>query len=315
MPSRSEDRATSRRSVLQCLAGAALLPWPRFAAAAGDLTVSRIADELALVEGAGGNILVLETDAGQVLVDTGAAASRAAVLATLDELSAAGSSTRIAAVFNTHWHLDQVGSNAVLGERGATIFAHEKTRQRLTAGYYLPTEDRYERPLPNAALPTETTFTDGATRIGGQAIEYGYMILAHTDGDLYVAFPDLNVIAVGDVASRVRDPVFDWFGGGWLGGRVDSLATLLELGDADTRFVPSYGPVFGRAELQAEHDLMLEIFERMVEHVRLGETAEDMLTTGVLDGLERAFDDPFKLLYDMHKGFWAHHNKLMPDIL
>ena len=302
---------SNRRTVLRGLASAAILPWPRFAATAGGLAVTRLAAELALIEGAGGNILVLETDAGRVLVDTGAAASRGAVLATLDELSG----DAVAAIFNTHWHLDQVGSNETFGERGATIFAHEKTRQRLTAGYYLPAEDRYEPPQPNAALPTETIYSEGATSVGGQRIEFGYMILAHTDGDLYVALPDLNVIAVGDVVSEVRDPVFDWFGGGWLGGRVDSLARLLELGDADTRYVPSYGPVIGRAELQAEHDLMLELFERMVEHVRLGETAEDMLTTGVLDGLERTFDDPYRLLYDMHKGFWAHHNKLMPDIV
>ncbi len=302
---------TNRRTVLQGLASAAILPWPRLAATAGGLAVSQLSGELALIEGAGGNILVLETGEGRVLVDSGAAASREAVLATLDELS----DRAVTAVFNTHWHLDQVGSNETFGERGATIFAHEKTRQRLTAGYYLPTEDRYAPPLPNAALPAQTTFTEDTTSIGGQRIEYGYMILAHTDGDLYVAFPDLNIIAVGDVVSRVRDPVFDWFGGGWLGGRVDSLARLLELSDASTRFVPSYGPVIGRAELQAEHDLMLELFERMVEHVRLGETAEDMLTTGVLDDLRRTFENPFKLLYDMHKGFWAHHNKLMPDIV
>ena len=302
---------TDRRSILKGIAGAALLPWPGRAIAAGGLAVSQVSPKLALIEGAGGNILVLETGEGRVLVDTGAAASGAAVLETLDELS----DEAVTAVFNTHWHLDQVGSNQALGERGATIFAHEKTRQRLTAGWYLPTEDRYQQPLPSAALPTETVFSEGATTIGGRRIEYGYMILAHTDGDLYVAFPDLNVVAVGDVAAPVRDPVFDWFGGGWLGGRVDSLALLLDRSDADTRFVPSYGPVIDRAELQAEHDLMLELFERMVEHVRLGETAEDMLTTGVLDNLGRTFEDPYRLLYDMHKGFWAHHNKLMPDIV
>jgi hypothetical protein len=53
----------------------------------------------------------------------------------------------------------------------------------------------------------------------------------------------------------------------------------------------------------------------MVEHVRLGESAEDMLAAGLLDGLGREFEDPYKLLYDTHKGFWAHHNKLMPDIV
>ncbi len=48
--------------------------------------------------------------------------------------------------------------------------------------------------------------------------------------------------------------MFDWFGGGWLGGRVDALAFLLERSDKDTRFVPSYGPVVGRADVQKEHD-------------------------------------------------------------
>ena len=307
----ARDSVSSRRSVLQGLAGAALLPWPGVAVTAGGLGVSQLSRDLTLLEGGGGNILVLQTGDGRVLVDSGAAASSGAVLATLDELPGGG----VTAVFNTHWHLDQVGSNEALGESGATIFAHEKTRQRLGAGYYLPAEDRYEQPLPRAALPTETVYTDGATSIGGRRIEYGHLILAHTDGDIHVSFPDLNVIAVGDVVSRARDPVFDWFGGGWLGGRVDSLALLLELSDADTRFVPSYGAVIGRAEVQAEHDLMLEVFERMVEHVRLGETAQDMLTTGVLDGLGRTFEDPYRLLYDMHKGFWAHHNKLMPDIV
>ena len=285
--------------------------WTRIAHAAGGLATTTVMPELTLVTGAGGNILVLATDEGQVLVDSGATSFEEAVLATLGELPGAG----VAALFNTHWHLDQVGNNTALGAAGATIFAHEKTRQRLTVGYYLRDEDRYESPLPEAGRPTEAFFTGGATEIGRQSIEYGYLITAHTDGDIYVAFPELNVIAAGDVLSPVRDPVFDWFGGGWLGGRVDALALLLDRSDAATRFVPSYGPIMNRADVQAEHDLMLELFERMVEHVRLGESAEDMLETGVLDGLARTFEDPFKLLYDMHKGFWAHHNKLMPDIV
>src|SRR5690606_1273116 len=185
----------------------------------------------------------------------------------------------------------------------------------LRTGYYRPEQDRYEQPLPAAAVPTESFHTTHETTVGGRRIECGYLLEAHTDGDIFVAFPHANVIAVGDVVSPVRDPVLDWFGGGWLGGRVDSLALLLARSDAETRFVPSYGPVVGRAEVQAEHDLLLELFERMVERVRLGESAEDMLAAGILDGLGRSFDDPAALLYALHKGFWAHHNKLTHDIV
>jgi hypothetical protein len=90
---------------------------------------------------------------------------------------------------------------------------------------------------------------------------------------------------------------------------------LLEISDAQTRFVPSYGPVLNRREIQAEYDLSLVLFERIVEHIRQGETARDMLNAGVLDGLGREFAEPYRLLYDLQKGFWAHHNKLMHDIV
>ncbi len=283
---------------------------PRSIAADG-IELTEIAPDLTLLSGAGGNIVVLETGAGKVLVDSGAAAFQDAVLAAVDGLPGGS----VAALFNTHWHLDQVGANAALGAAGAPIFAHEKTRIRLTTGYYLPEQDRYEAPLPTAALPTETFHTSGGTAIGGRQIDYGYLIEAHTDGDIYVAFPERNVIAVGDVLSPAADPVFDWFGGGWLGGRVDALAKLLEMSDAETRFVPSVGPVVGRADVEAEHAVMLQLFDLMVERVRLGESAADILAAGVLAEVDRTFEDPYKLLYDLHKGFWAHHNKLMHDIV
>ena len=308
-------RSTSRRALLRGLAGtAAGLALPRFANvgfAAGSIAATPVAPDLTLLTGAGGNILVLATDAGKVLVDSGAAAAAEDMLATLEGLPGGA----VAAVFNTHWHPDQVGGNAPLGRAGAAIVAHEKTRIRLRTGYYLPAEDRYEAPVPAAGVPAKSFHTTHETAIGGRRVECGYLVEAHTDGDIYVAFPDANVIAVGDVVSPERDPAFDWFGGGWLGGRVDSLALLLERSNPDTRFVPSYGPVIGRAEVQAEHDMLLELFERMVERVRLGESAEDMLDAGILDGLGRTFDDPFALVYAVHKGFWAHHNKLTHDIV
>jgi glyoxylase-like metal-dependent hydrolase (beta-lactamase superfamily II) len=305
----------SRRALLRSVAASAAgMVLPRFSQlgfAAGNVVATPVAPDLTLLEGAGGNVLVLATEAGKVLVDSGAAAFTSDLLATVEALPGGA----VTALFNTHWHLDQIGGNEALGRAGATIFAHEKTRLRLRNGYYLPTEDRYEKPLPEAALPTESFHTTHATSIGGRRIECGYLLEAHTDGDIYVAFPDLNVIAVGDVLAPARDPVFDWFGGGWLGGRVDSLALLLALSDAGTRFVPSYGPVVGRADVQAEHAMLLELFDRMVVHVRLGESSEDMLAAGVLEGLGRTFDDPAGLLYSLHKGFWAHHNKLTHDIV
>jgi len=309
-------RMTDRRAVLKgalgSLAGLSLPPFavPSFAADAPGIT--RVTEELVMLTGAGGNILALATSGNQVLVDSGAAEFTDAVLATLGELPGAG---RVGTLFNTHWHLDQVGSNGAFGRAGATIVAHEKTRLHLATDYYLPTEDRYQQALPAEAQPTETFYTDGEMLSGNERIEYGYLLEAHTDGDIYVFFRDSNVLAVGDVVSPERDPVLDWFGGGWLGGRVDALSLLLEISDDRTRFVPSYGPVVGRAEVQAEHDMMLTLFERMVELVRKGDGADDILAAGVMENIGRSFDDPLEFVYDAHKGLWAHHNTLSPDVV
>lgn len=305
------NRRTVLRGIAAGLAGLSLPTVARVGFAQVDLKATLIADGFTMIAGAGGNVLVVATNAGKVLVDSGAASASAALRTAVDAIPGGG----VGMLFNTHWHLDQVGSNEAFGAGGATIVAHEKTRQRLTAGYYLTAEDRYEKPLPPAARPTKSFHDTYTTTVGGRRIECGYLLEAHTDGDIYVAFPEANVIAVGDAVSPVRDPAFDWFGGGWLGGRVDALAKLLASSNATTRFVPSYGPMLRRADVQAEHDMLLKLFDAMVVHVRLGESYEDILAAGVLDDLGRKFDDPAKLLYDVHKGFWAHHNKLTHDIV
>ena len=305
------DRRALLRGAAGGLAAFGLGGFARFGCAADALAATTVAPGLTLLAGAGGNILVLATDAGKVLVDGGAAAFSGKVREALDGLPGGP----VAALFDTHWHLDQVGSNEALGAAGATIYAHAKTRQRLSTGYYVRDAERYEPPLAAAGRPTKTFHTEGTATIGKRKIDYGYLLEAHTDGDIYVFLTDANVVAVGGVLSPQRDPEFDWFGGGWLGGRLDALARLLALGDKNTRFVPSVGPVVGRAQVQTELDMMTKLFDRMVEHVRLGETAVDMQKAGVLDGLGRAFEDPAKLLYDLHKGFWAHHNTLTHDIV
>jgi cyclase len=305
-----------RRSLLQValgVGGCTLLPsLGRFAIAADALVITRVTERLSVISGLGGNVLVHAAAGGQVLVDSGAAAHTDTLLEALAGLPGGGA---VQALFNTHWHHDHVGGNAALASAGAAIIAHVKTHQRLSVGYYLADEERYERPQPEAAWPTLTFFDRGELSAGDEQIEYGHLLLAHTDGDIYVRFRNANVIAVGDALSPARDPELDWFGGGWIGGRVDSLELLLDISDAATRFVPAHGPVVGRDALVAEHALMNEIYDRTQQMLRRGMSAEDMLEAGALEGLGRSFDDPRRFLHDLHRGLWGHHNKLSHDIV
>jgi cyclase len=310
-----------RRDVLRGMAALSLTPLAVSVARAADsIAVADVTPDIKVLSGGGGNVVAVATTAGLVLIDSGNAGAREETLAKIAKIAKEDKRTnaaggKVVALVNTHWHPDQTGANEELGKAGATIIGHSKTRQRLTAGWYVPKEDRYEKPLAVAGRPTKTFFSTDTATFGDRKIELGYLLEAHTDGDVYVRVPDANVIAAGDAISPQRDPVLDWYGGGWLGGRVDSLKKLLELGDARTRYIPAFGPVVGRAEVQAEHDLLTAIFERMVVNLRMGQTAVEMQKAGLLDGLPRTFADPAKFLYDAHKGFWAHHNKLMPDIV
>ncbi len=93
-------------------------------------------------------------------------------------------------------------------------------------------------------------------KAGDEEIDYGYLLMAHTSGDLYVHFKNENVIAVGDVASPVRDPELDWFTGAWVGGRVDSMDLVLALANDQTRFVPGVRSGHDQGAIQggARHD-------------------------------------------------------------
>jgi len=292
--------------------GLSLPPFARSAFSQESPAVVPVSEGFVMLTGIGGNVLVRTATTGQVLVDSGAAASTDTVLSQLRKLPGAG---RVTTLFNTHWHRDQVGGNLAFGQSEATIIAHEKTRARLATDYYLGVEDRYEKALPKAAHPTVTFFTGNQTLAGKERIEYGHLLEAHTDGDIYVFFRDANVLAAGDAISPQKDPVLDWFGGGWLGGRVEAQEKLLKLVDEKTRIVPSYGPVVGRAELQAEFDMTRELFDRMILFVKKGMSAQDALDAGLMKGLSRTFRDPFRFAYDAHKGYWAHHNTLGGDVL
>ena len=306
------NRRAILKGALGGLLGLTLPPFARYALSQESLAVVRVGEGFVMLTGAGGNVLVRTASAGQVLVGSGAAEFTDAVFKRLRELPGAG---RVTTVFNTHWHREQVGGNAAFGRSGAKIIAHEKTRAHLATDYYLQDEDRYEKALPAAAHPTVTFFSGDETLAGNERIEYGHLLESHTDGDIYVFFRDANVLAAGDAISPLKDPVLDWFGGGWLGGRVDAQEKLLKLSNAETQIVPSYGPVLGRAELQAEFDMTRLLFDRMLDLVRKGMSAQDMLDAGLMQGLNRTFRDSFRFTYDAHKGYWAHHNSLAPDVL
>ncbi len=307
----------NRREVLRgAVAGALAACAPRLLrgqqASAQQPSVARLTDALALIDGGGANVAAFSSGDSFVVVDSGASGSGDAVMAALKGI-APGS--KVQTLFNTHYHLDQTANNEQFAAQGAKIVSHARTREWMATDYWVPSEQRYVKARPKAALPTETFREQGSMKAGNEEIAYGYLLMAHTAGDLYVHFKNANVIAVGDVASPVRDPELDWFTGAWVGGRVDSMDMLLSMSNDQTRFIPAYGAVMTKAQFKAERDMMEEVRQRIFDRVRAGEGPEDMLKGGALDGLPRKWKDPLKFLYAAAKGAWGFYDKLGENVV
>ena len=275
--------------------------------------VGPLPNGMAVLDVGGNNVLCFKAvEQAVILVDSGARESRDQIANALKDLFSDG---RVQTLFNTHYHADQTGNNEVFAAAGAKIVAHEHTRQWMATDYWVPAENRYEKARPKAAHPTETFRTAGSLTAGTEQVEYGHLPLAHTDGDIYVFFKTSNVLAVGDVASPLRDPSLDHLTGAWIGGRVDAMDIVLKLSNEQTRIVPAAGPVMTRAEFKAERDMMEEVRSRVWKRTLQGDSPQEMLAAGVLKDLPRTWKDPLKFLYDAAKGMFAHHNKLDPAVI
>ena len=223
----------SRRSLIataaQGLAGVAAVSWAGWPQRAWAQTAPRGTRDLGkgvhvLTLGAT-NVLAVASDGGWALVD-GAPAGQAAVLTEMfATLPQAG---KVHTLFNTHWHPEQSGSNASLAEAGATIVAQENTKQWLGTDVTWPWNGETIEPLPQPALPNKTFYDRLELELGGAKVQCGHLRdCPHTDGDMYVFFPEQNVLAVGDAVSNAGWPSIDWWTGGWIGGLVGALDMLL----------------------------------------------------------------------------------------
>jgi cyclase len=248
-----------------------------------------------LLQGAGCNVVAIPGPDGALMIDGGLAANADALLAAVKN---ATRTTRINTLINTHWHPEQVGANEAVGKSGGVIFAHEKTKAALSNSIYNSVAFKGRRaPLPEAARPTKTTRGDGSMEFGGQQIDYGYMPAAHTDGDLFIHIPKMNLLAVGGVVSAQEWPLLDYRNGAWLGGRVRALEHLADLVTPDTRVVPASGRVMSGTEILRHRDMYQKLFTTMIGYLNMGLGPEDAVVKNPLKEYTSDFGDPSAFTY------------------
>jgi cyclase len=296
-----------RREFLQALAGAlGTMPFALSRTARGQAgpSVTKLAERLTLITGAGNNVLALAGDNGSLLVDAGDAAHAA------DLLKLTG---KVSTVLNTHYHLESTGGNDAMSRAGAKIAAHLNTKLWMTQEIIRDWEGgKVYPPRAKAALPAEAfRAASGEITFGSERIEYGLLTQAHTDGDLFVHFRNANVLAVGDAVQPGGLPTLDWFCGGWIGGMMNAQKALLDRADDQTKIVPANGPVMTKADLQASHATIVKIREKLVGLVKKGQGAQNMIDAKAVDEFKDVMPgDAATFLYCAYRGLWAHAREL-----
>jgi glyoxylase-like metal-dependent hydrolase (beta-lactamase superfamily II) len=275
---------------------------PLYAQPASLSTVS-LSDDMFAAFGPDANALVVNSRDGIVLVDGGSADWSQALLRVAEERFAA---KPINTLFNTHWHPEHTGANLAVGERGGQIVAHENTKLWLGTEIWVRWSDIKYPPLPQAAWPTRTFYDSGNMQLGEHAVDYGYMLNAHTDGDIWVFFPRENVLVTGGPVSNAGWPVIDWWTGGWIGGMLDGFDALLEVANEQTRIVPSRGPIMSLADLRSQQQMYLTIFDRIHEMLRNALETEEVLAAKPTAEYDASWGDPEQFVTLAFQSMWGH---------
>ena len=269
------------------------------------ITAAPLGDNLYLLSGSGANVVAHPGPDGVVMVDGGLAQNAADLAKAVAALPKGGA---VRTLFNTHWHPEQTGSNLSLGQAGATIIAQENTRLWLTQNIAWPYDGKKFKKLPKVAQPNKTFYDKGALDNG---IRYGYISdAAHTDGDLYVYFPEQNVLAVGGAAYGEGWPEVDWWTGGWIGGIVGGLQRIQSVANKDTKIVPAVGPVLSSADIAMQVDMFGTIYDRLNQMLNKGHSPDEAVVAKPAKEYEAKMGNPDAFIHRSFESLWAY---LSPD--
>ena len=218
--------------VLLIVAAAGGFVWYRL----GRVDVERVREDLYMLTGIGGNVGVLVTGEGVVVVDTMTVVRQGdAILRRVRELT----DKPVVAILNTHYHLDHTHGNPAF-RPGTKVIATGRTLQHLRER-----DGEYWRNSPARDLLPNVTFdATHEFRLGGRTIRAHHLGRGHTDGDLVVLFVEDRVLQAGDLFFNGHFPNIDLEAGGSVREWPATLERALAL-DFDT-VIPGHGPLSDR---------------------------------------------------------------------
>jgi len=245
------------------------------------IKVSKVAGNVYMLQGAGGNIGASVGDDGIVIVDDQYAPLADRIQAALKGIT----DKPVRFIINTHYHPDHTGGNEYF-QKQAPIIAHDNVRKRLESGGVGGNGGAIHmemKPSPKDALPIITFDHDVTVHLNGEDIRALYFPAGHTDGDSIIFFPKSNVVHMGDDFVTYGFPFIDVDSGGSINGMIDGVEKVIAQVPADVKIIPGHGPVSSVEDVKAYLGMLKETRDVVQKAIKDGKTLDQMKQAKLLE--------------------------------
>jgi cyclase len=254
----------------------------------GEIHVLPLRNNVYMLTGDGGNMVVQVGDEGAFVVDTGTGKLADKTIAEIRKLSP----RPIQFIANTGFRAEHTGGNAKLRASGtdpsvqgsffsrqfadagvgATIMAHQNVQNHLDA-----------LKAPSEGVPSDTFLEERRrTFHNGDAIEMFYEPNAVTDADSIVQFRRADIIATGDIFTTTQYPFIDVKNGGSVQGEIKALNDILNRTvyeheeQGGTLIVPGHGYLCDEHEVTEYRDMVAIVRDRVQALIKSGATLDQV---------------------------------------
>ena len=241
------------------------------------ITTEKITENIHVLFGYGGNILVSTGKDGVLLVDDQFPQLKYKIMSAVRKLGGRS----IDYIVNTHWHFDHAEGNNAFGPDGARIVAHENSRDMMLnpKPINLSFIVYPQQPYPSNAVPQITFKENMKLHLNGDQIELYHFGHAHTTGDTAVYLRGSNVLHMGDVFNMSGPPFIDADNGGSIDGIIHFCEEILKVVNDETIVVPGHGPISTTEDMQIYIDMLIVVRDRIQSQINDGKTLEQILAS------------------------------------
>lgn len=243
-----------------------------------EIKATKVAGNVYMLEGSGGNIGVSVGDDGILIVDDQFAPLADKIRAALKGIA----DKKLRFILNTHWHGDHTGGNVAFGPE-APVIAHDNVRKRMAVEQKSEFFKRTTPASPKEALPVITFDHNLTVHFNGEEIRAIHFPHGHTDGDSVIFFTSSNVVHLGDDFFAGRFPFVDLESGGNVEGLAKNIGEIIGQIPAGAKLIPGHGPLSTLDDLKTYHNMLLKTTDIVRQKIAGGKTLDQIKTEGLPD--------------------------------